>query len=1187
MTVTTASSTILDATLSGLTWSPTLGGPVNLTYSFMTAAPATDNVSGFQQISASDQTIISQAIQTFAAVANITFTLVPNGGNADIMFGEDTQSGTAGLTYPSAGSSGTGKAPNGFYPFNAAHIYFANSNQPDPVNFWLVLHELGNATGLTDFSGASLSEDASLGLPANEANFDYTVMANNWPAHGWPESSATVSNAQPTAPFSETPQLLDIQALQYLYGANETGFTTANATTTSSGLVYSFTTNNDAECIWVGSSVPGITTFDFSASSGTVAIDLNAGSFSSTGITPPGESFPTGTGTASYAGTPYDNISIAYGTRISIGIANNNAATLIADSAFGHDDILVGGAGNDTFTAGGGQDIFIGGGGVDTAIFHDASTAYTITFLSPGVVVVTDTATNSTDGNIVLDGDFTTLQFADKTITEASSSTSATTVSAPASVVQANLEALQSLLTSGRASSIVALTSVTSVIERPATGDLLASNTVTITLGFSNAVTITGAPTLALNDGGTATYTSGSGTDALSFNYTVGTHDADVPSLAVVSVNPNAGSVQDLSGHAVFLSPIDLPQSGPDIDTAAPSVTSVIEQPATGALNTGNTLTITLEFNNIMTVAGAPTLTLSNGATATYTGGSGSDALSFSYTVGPRDNDVPSVAVTSINPNGATIQDGAGNTANLSLSGLSQSGPPIDVTIPTLVSFNGMNGSTPEGSLIVDANGDLFGTTESGGTNGHGTVFEIAETAGGYASTPTTLVNFSYTNEGYPLGGLVIDTAGDLFGTTASGGANYDGTVFEIVKTAGGYASTPTVLLSFNGANGQDPQAGLIIDANGDLFGTTAYGGANNDGTVFEIAKTAGGYASTPTVLLSFNGANGQDPQAGLIMDANGDLFGTTYSGGANNDGTVFEIAKTAGGYASTPTVLVNFNGADGRQTEASLIVNAAGDLFGTTGGGAYGDGAVFEIAKTASGYASTPTTLASFNNTDGLLPEAGLIMDAAGDLFGTTSFGGASDYGVVFEVAKTASGYASTPIVLGSFNGPNGDYTLAGLIASAGNLFGTTQLGGANDAGSNSGLGYGTVFEIVNTGFYVLPPAPIDFTDNGYSDILWQNASTGQVAIWEMNGTTATSASAFATVATAWSALGTGDFNGDGYTDILWENSLNRPGRDLGDERHHADCPGRHRVSVPLGLEGGRDRRFQWRWRFRHPVAQ
>jgi uncharacterized repeat protein (TIGR03803 family) len=132
------------------------------------------------------------------------------------------------------------------------------------------------------------------------------------------------------------------------------------------------------------------------------------------------------------------------------------------------------------------------------------------------------------------------------------------------------------------------------------------------------------------------------------------------------------------------------------------------------------------------------------------------------------------------------------------------------------------------------------------------------------------------------LGGLIADATGDLFGTTTDGGANGEGAVFEIAKTAGGYASIPTTLVSFNGTNGADPIASLIAEANGDLFGTTEGGGANGFGAVFEIAKTAGGYASMPTTLVSFNGTNGAGPSGSLIADANGDLFGTTGGRGAS-----------------------------------------------------------------------------------------------------------------------------------------------------------------------------------------------------------------------------------------------------------------------------------------------------------------
>jgi len=351
---------------------------------------------------------------------------------------------------------------------------------------------------------------------------------------------------------------------------------------------------------------------------------------------------------------------------------------------------------------------------------------------------------------------------------------------------------------------------------------------------------------------------------------------------------------------------------------------------------------------------------------------------------------------------------------------------------------------------------------------GLGAVFEILKTAGGYASTPTVLFNFDGTHGASPTGSLIADASGNLFGTTNYGGTSDQGTVFEIVKTASGYATTPIILVSFDGANGQVPFAGLLADANGNLFGTTGYGGSSNLGVVFEIVKTASGYAGTPTILYNFDGAHGANPYAGLIADANGNLFGTTAYGGANQAyatffGTVFEIEKTASGYASTPTVLWNCDWDHGFNPYGGLIADANGNLFGTASdGGAYRGGTVFEIVKTASGYASTPITLVSFDGTIGYSPYASLLTDANGNLFGTTEYGGHFIAGGVFEIVKTAGGYASIPTALVIFDGTQGANPWAGLIADAnGNLFGTTPSGGAN--------GGGTVFELSGAGF--VPP--------------------------------------------------------------------------------------------------------------------
>ncbi len=250
----------------------------------------------------------------------------------------------------------------------------------------------------------------------------------------------------------------------------------------------------------------------------------------------------------------------------------------------------------------------------------------------------------------------------------------------------------------------------------------------------------------------------------------------------------------------------------------------------------------------------------------------------------------------------------AGNALALTIAGatdrlLLDAGPHFSASAAHMVTFgsSGMMELNPGAALLADP---------SPAPNAAATVTTVAAAVS--SPTLTTLVSFNGANGASPLD-LIVDGNGDLFGTTSFGGANGgasgfgDGTVFEIAKTAGGYASTPTTLLSFNGTNGNQPQGGLIADAAGDLLGTTSGGGAHGNGTVFEIAKTAGGYASTPTTLVSFNGTDGSAPYAGVIADSAGDLFGTTLQGGVKFDGNVFEIVKSAGGYAGTPNSPCHF----------------------------------------------------------------------------------------------------------------------------------------------------------------------------------------------------------------------------------------------------------------------------------------
>lgn len=249
-------------------------------------------------------------------------------------------------------------------------------------------------------------------------------------------------------------------------------------------------------------------------------------------------------------------------------------------------------------------------------------------------------------------------------------------------------------------------------------------------------------------------------------------------------------------------------------------------------------------------------------------------------------------------------------------------------TPTVLASFNGTNGSALCGGLTLSGS-TLYGTTSYGGANGAGTVFSLP-TSGGTA--PTTLAAFNGANGAFPSGAVTLSADGHtLYGTTSGDDVNNTGTVFA-VPAAGG---TPTALATFT--NGENPCGDLTLDAAGNLYGTTSAGGDFSSGTVFTVPASGG----TATILASFNGFGGATPLAGLVL-AGGNLYGTTSAGGPNNYGTVFSVPATGG----SPTVLALFIGFNGLAPTGNLIADANGDLFGTTcSGGANNLGTVFELS--------------------------------------------------------------------------------------------------------------------------------------------------------------------------------------------------------------------------------------------------
>jgi len=355
------------------------------------------------------------------------------------------------------------------------------------------------------------------------------------------------------------------------------------------------------------------------------------------------------------------------------------------------------------------------------------------------------------------------------------------------------------------------------------------------------------------------------------------------------------------------------------------------------------------------------------------------------------------------------------------------------------------DGARPYGGVIRDAKGNLYGTTEVGGSSsncypdGCGTVFEM--TATGYEKILHSF-NANGTDGYYPFSGLVMDKNGNLYGTTSQGGTYGDGTVFEISATG-----TETILHSFDGNEGDGSglyYAGLVMDSKGNLYGTTPDGGMYGGGTVFEI-----GANGTYTILHNFayKAGDGFWPLAGLVMDKSGNLYGTTNAGGAYDQGTAFELSATG-----TETILHSFTSywTDGLIPVSVLIMDKIGNLFGTTNaGGANNSGTAFVLV----GYGADGILYNFGNNaTDGIFPYAGLVMDKRGNLYGETSQGGTYGDGTVFEISTNG-----TYTILHSFAGgtTDGIAPYGGLaIDGKGNLYGTTVAGGQ--------WGYGILFKLV-----------------------------------------------------------------------------------------------------------------------------
>jgi uncharacterized repeat protein (TIGR03803 family) len=414
----------------------------------------------------------------------------------------------------------------------------------------------------------------------------------------------------------------------------------------------------------------------------------------------------------------------------------------------------------------------------------------------------------------------------------------------------------------------------------------------------------------------------------------------------------------------------------------------------------------------------------------------------------------------------------SGTLAVLAVALILTAGAVAASTYKVLHKFTGKDGSEPYGTLIFDAAGNLYGTTMFGGGSGVGTVFELKPNSDG-RWTESVLHSFTGGDGARPFAGLILDGVGNLYGTTEIGGtAEYGGTVFKLTPNSDG-RWTESVLHSFTGGDGWEPTANVIFDATGNLYGTTLFGGAFNSGVVFKLTHNLDG-SWTDSVLYSFcsvtNCADGSTPLAGLIFDEAGNLYGTTAEGGNHGCqgglgcGVIFELSPLANG-SWTYSVLYSFTGGTrGDAPQAGLIFDAAGSLYGTTTNGGYlnerecsdsGCGLVFKLTPNSDG-SWTESVLHAFRsgNSDPIArPVGGLIFDAAGNLYGTTPYSGPAGGGAVFKLAPQSDGSWAYS-TLRFFFGKPAENPLGGVVLDkAGSLYGT-----ANACGSGC---QGVVFEI------------------------------------------------------------------------------------------------------------------------------
>ena len=374
-------------------------------------------------------------------------------------------------------------------------------------------------------------------------------------------------------------------------------------------------------------------------------------------------------------------------------------------------------------------------------------------------------------------------------------------------------------------------------------------------------------------------------------------------------------------------------------------------------------------------------------------------------------------------------------------------------TEKVLYSFtNGSDGGYPLGGLVSDGKGNYYGTAQFAGSGNGGVVFELSPNS---SAGWTERVIYSFVNGNvdgvFPVGGLVFDSKGNLYGMTSNGGAFFSGTVFELTPSNGTW--TEKVLWSFgNGSDGKNPYGdGIVLDAAGNIYGITSGGGVYGSGTVFELLAGTNG-AWTEKILHNFQGLNDGGGPIGTapVLDTAGNLYGVAGAGGAHDYGVLYELSPGSGG-AWSEKVLYSFPAAAiGAYPIGTLSLDSLGNLYGVT------NYTAFELVRGSNGKWTEKTLHHFAGGADGAGAEAGMVFDSAGNLYGQTSTGGAH-HGAVYELSPGTNGVWTEKILhrfaANGSDGYNPQFGATVVIDASGNVFGTTLFGGTSNAG--------TVFEI------------------------------------------------------------------------------------------------------------------------------